>query len=42
MKRWHAEFKSRATESHYEFLLSLGIPEDEAQQIQTWSRESGR
>lgn len=42
MKTWHAEFESRASESHYEFLLSLGIPEDEARQIQKWSRESGR
>lgn len=38
MKTWHAEFESRAPESHYEFLLSLGIPEDEARQIRKWSR----
>lgn len=36
---WHAEFESRAPKAHYDFLLSLGIPENEAQQIQAWSRE---
>lgn len=39
MGRWHAEFESRAPKAHYDFLLSLGIAEDEARQIQEWSRE---
>ncbi|MDH3997253.1 MAG: MerR family transcriptional regulator [Desulfuromonadales bacterium] len=39
MRRWHAEFENRAPESHYEFLLSLGICEDEAEQIRQWSRQ---
>jgi MerR family transcriptional regulator, thiopeptide resistance regulator len=38
MARWHAEFEERAPESHREFLLSLGIPEGEAQEIRNWSR----
>ncbi len=38
MKAWHAEFENRASEAHYEFLLSLGIPESEARDIQKWSR----
>lgn len=38
MKQWHAEFERRAPEAHHEFLRSLGIPEDEAQRIQDWSR----
>ena len=36
--RWHAEFERRAPEAHHDFLLSLGITEDEAQQIRAWSR----
>ena len=38
MARWHAEFEQRAPEAHREFLLSLGIPEAEAQEIRNWSR----
>lgn len=30
MVKWHSEFERRAPESHHQFLLSLGIPEDEA------------
>lgn len=30
MIKWHAEFEQRAPEAHHQFLLSLGIPEDEA------------
>ena len=37
-RRWHAEFERRATEGHREFLLSLGIPADEVERIQRWSR----
>ncbi|MFZ2447850.1 MAG: MerR family transcriptional regulator [Syntrophobacteraceae bacterium] len=40
MERWHAEFEQRAPEAHHEFLLSLGIPEDEAGMIRKWSRET--
>lgn len=38
MAMWHAEFECRAPAAHYKFLLSLGIPEDEARQIRQWSR----
>jgi MerR family transcriptional regulator, thiopeptide resistance regulator len=38
MVRWHVEFEQRAPEAHHEFLLSLGIPEGEAQEIRKWSR----
>jgi len=40
MARWHAEFEQRAPEAHREFLLSLGIPEGEAQEIRTWSQSA--
>ena len=39
MMRWHGEFESRAPTAHREFLLSLGIPEDEAGQIQARSQK---
>jgi DNA-binding transcriptional MerR regulator len=38
MERWHTEFEHRAPEAHHAFLLSLGIPEDEARLIRQWSR----
>lgn len=38
MERWHAEFELRAPEAHEDFLLSLGIPNREAQMIRQWSR----
>ncbi|MDP1992323.1 MAG: MerR family transcriptional regulator, partial [Syntrophales bacterium] len=38
MARWHAEFEQRAPEAHREFLLSLGITEEEALEIRNWSR----
>jgi DNA-binding transcriptional MerR regulator len=37
-RRWHTEFERRAPEGHQEFLLSLGIPGDEVERIQRWSR----
>jgi hypothetical protein len=37
-RRWHTEFERRAPEGHREFLLSLGIPGDEVERIQRWSR----
>lgn len=40
MQRWHAEFEVRAPQAHHDFLLSIGIPESEAERIQKWSRES--
>ncbi len=40
MGRWHAEFEKRAPEAHHGFLLSLGIPEDEALIIRRWSRDT--
>jgi DNA-binding transcriptional MerR regulator len=38
MERWHAEFERRAPDSHNEFLLSLGIPEEEVAKIRQFSR----
>ena len=37
-KCWHTEFERRAPEAHNEFLLSLGIPLEEAVKIRRWSR----
>jgi len=37
-KRWHTEFERRAPEAHNEFLLSLGIPQEEVANIRRWSR----
>jgi DNA-binding transcriptional MerR regulator len=37
-RRWHTEFERRAPAGHQEFLLSLGIPADEVERIQRWSR----
>jgi len=42
MGRWHAEFECRAPEAHHQFLLSLGIPEDEAQHIRRWSAKTAK
>jgi DNA-binding transcriptional MerR regulator len=42
MDRWHAEFERRAPDGHNEFLLSLGIPEDEVAQIRRFSRGEWR
>ena len=39
MAKWHAEFETRAPQAHHDFLLSLGIPKDEALQIQQWARK---
>jgi MerR family transcriptional regulator, thiopeptide resistance regulator len=38
MKRWHTEFERRAPDAHHEFLLSLGIPQDEVARIRRWSQ----
>jgi len=38
MRAWHAEFERRSSDAHYDFLLSLGIPESEARRIQEWSQ----
>ena len=38
MNRWHTEFERRAPEGHHEFLVSLGIPQDEVARIRQWSR----
>jgi MerR family transcriptional regulator, thiopeptide resistance regulator len=39
MKRWHAEFERRAPEDHQAFLVSLGIPAEEADRIRRFSRQ---
>jgi MerR family transcriptional regulator, thiopeptide resistance regulator len=38
MDRWHTEFERRSPEGHQEFLLSIGIPPNEAVRIRTLSR----
>ena len=38
MMKWHAEFESRSSGAHHDFLLSLGIPETEATDIRERSR----
>jgi len=37
MERWHTEFEQRAPHAHHEFLLSLGIPGEEALLIRQWA-----
>ncbi|MBU5638565.1 MerR family transcriptional regulator [Geomonas sp. Red69] len=41
METWHAEFERRAPQAHHSFLLSLGIPEQEARAIREWSAAAG-
>jgi MerR family transcriptional regulator, thiopeptide resistance regulator len=38
MQRWHLAFEQRAPKSHRDFLLWLGIPRDQVEQIQARSR----
>jgi MerR family transcriptional regulator, thiopeptide resistance regulator len=38
MNRWHVEFERRSPEGHQEFLLSLGIPPNEAARIRRLSQ----
>jgi len=38
MDTWHAEFEKRAPQAHHAFLLSLGIPEEEALNIRNTAR----
>jgi DNA-binding transcriptional MerR regulator len=40
MARWHAVFERRAPQAHHEFLVSLGIPENEIIDIRDWSRSA--
>lgn len=40
MKRWHTEFEHRAPEAHHQFLLALGISEDETLVIRKQSAVS--
>jgi len=40
MGRWHTEFERRAPEAHHQFLLSLGIADDEVQFIRNRSAEA--
>jgi DNA-binding transcriptional MerR regulator len=42
MRRWHSEFERRAPEAHHQFLLALGISEDEALFIRERSREESK
>ena len=39
MKQWHIEFERRAPERHHDFLIQLGIPENEVQQIRKLSSQ---
>lgn len=38
MERWHTEFERRAPEAHHQFLLDLGVSEEEALQIRHRSK----
>jgi MerR family transcriptional regulator, thiopeptide resistance regulator len=38
MHRWHGEFERLAPDGHQEFLLSLGIPPDEVEEVRRLSR----
>ncbi len=38
MCQWHVEFERLFPEDHHDFLLSLGIPEADIEQIREWSR----
>jgi DNA-binding transcriptional MerR regulator len=40
MSRWHTEFERRAPEAHHQFLIALGIPEEEALFIRRRSKEA--
>jgi len=42
MHRWHSEFERRAPEGHQEFLLCLGIPPHEVEEIRRLSRGEWR
>lgn len=37
MEKWHAEFEKRSPEGHHDFLLFLGIPENEVNSIRKWA-----
>jgi len=39
MRKWHTEFEHRAPEAHHQFLLALGISEDESLFIRKQSME---
>jgi len=39
MKQLHVEFERRAPQAHHNFLLSLGISENEALRIRKWSAD---
>ena len=39
MHRWHSEFERRAPEGHNEFLLSLGLPLHEVEEVRCLSRK---
>jgi len=39
MERWHKEFEKMSGAAHEEFLISLGIPPKEVQEIRAWSRK---
>ncbi|WP_227978349.1 MerR family transcriptional regulator [Arenimonas daejeonensis] len=38
MRRWHVAFEARQPEAHRDFLVSLGLDEDEIGKIRAWSR----
>jgi len=42
MRKWHTEFERRAPETHHQFLLALGISEDEALFIRKQSMEESK
>jgi DNA-binding transcriptional MerR regulator len=42
MARWHSAFEARDPQSHRDFLLWLGIPRDQVEQIQAHSKKRHR
>ncbi|WP_210395513.1 MerR family transcriptional regulator [Motiliproteus sediminis] len=39
MWRWHAAFERREPDGHRQFLLGLGVDDNELERIRRWSRE---
>ena len=39
MRRWHAEFERRAPKAHHQFLLGLGITDEEVRHTREHLRQ---
>ena len=40
MINWHKQFERLEPDAHQEFLVSLGIDDDEITKIRTWSQQA--